>query len=347
MRRLTQLLAVVLPLTGCVAPDLYRRARPPEAKQITVLVPGYRGSFLYAGDEIRYLTAGQALTRGDQPLASCEGGPLPLTHGGPLTSYNVAGYRVDVYSPVMEWGERRLPGFTAFGYDWREDLFATAKKLCDFIGDRRANVIAHSMGGLVALLAEEQCGDRFDAVVFAAVPFGGAPGLLYDLFNGSRVRMNTTLLGAPVLWSFPSTWQLLPRADDFFVDRGGATKQIDLSAKQTWGKWPVPCPQRLDERLADRARIPLKLGAPRARALTVIGRGNPTCAAVRLTEAGELDPKPPTADGDGAVPLDRAQPPFASQKLYTRHSHAEVLNDPFVLEAIGRFLEARPRAVSP
>lgn len=342
MRRLTPLVVLPWLLAGCIAPDLYRHARAPEARRISVLVPGYRGSFLYAGDEIRYLTVGQALTKGDQALGSCEAGPAPLTHGGPLTAYNIAGYKVDVYSPVIEWGQAHLPGFTAFGYDWREDLFATAKKLCDFIGDRRANVIAHSMGGLIALLAEEQCGDRFDAVVFAAVPFGGAPGLLYDLFTGSRVRVNTALLSAPAMWSFPSPWQMLPRSDDFFVNGTGGKKPVDLSARETWQKWPLPCAQRLEERLADRARMPEKLAAPRARTMTVIGRGNPTCGAVRLTDSGELDPHPPNADGDGAVPLDRGQPPFPSQKVFTEFGHAAVLNDPFVLEAIGRFLKARP-----
>ena len=340
MRRTLSIIAVAAVLAGCTGPDRYRNKRAPDAERITVLVPGFRGTFLYDGDETAYLTLGQALTAGNRSLGSCENGPAPLTFGGPLTWYSVMGYRVDVYRPVLDWGDATQPGFTAFGYDWREDLLVTAKKLCDFIGPRRANLIAHSMGGLIALLAEQQCGDHFDKVVFAAVPFGGAPGLLYDLFSGSKVRLNTALLNPPALWSFPSTWQMLPRHADFLVEQDGRPAVMELDSPLAWQGWTLPCPGFLEARLADRARLPKEWPVPRARVLTVIGKGSPTCSGVRVKKGGLDFTRPIDGDGDGAVPLARAQPPFPSPVVHTSFGHPAVLNDPAVLEAIGRFLAA-------
>jgi pimeloyl-ACP methyl ester carboxylesterase len=333
-------LALLLAFCGCIAPDVYRRAKPPDAERITVLIPGYRGSFLYEGDTIRYLTIPDALSKGKFALGSCHEGPTPLEPGGPLTAYDVLGiYKVNVYGGLMSWGRDALPGFTAFGYDWREDLFVTAQKLCAFIGDRRANLIAHSMGGLVALVAQQQCGDKFDKVVFAATPFGGAPGLFYDLFTGNHVRANTALMRADALWTFPSVWQMLPRTDDFFLGPDGRKVTLELDAPATWRPFPVPCGQRLLARLADRARMPERFEAPRFPTLTVIGRGKPTCSAVRLTgNSIDLRPPAPESDGDGAVPLERGKPPFVSQLVYTQLGHPQVLDDPQVREAIRAFL---------
>jgi pimeloyl-ACP methyl ester carboxylesterase len=329
-------------LSGCIAPDLYRRAHAPDAERITVLVPGYRGSFLYEGDKIRYLTIPDALSHGSYTLGSCEGGPAELTPGGPLTSYNVAGvYKVEVYGPAMEWGRATLPGFTAFGYDWREDLYATAEKLCAFIGDRKANVIGHSMGGLVALLAEQKCGAHIDKLVLAATPFQGAPGLFYDLFIGNQVRANVTLMRADTMWTFPSVWQMLPRTDDFFIGPNGEQRTLALNSPKTWKPFPVPCGQRLQARLADRTKMPKTFEAPHARTLAVVGHGRPTCSAVRLTPTGlDMRPPAPESDGDGAVPIARGMPTFQAPVVFTEFAHPAVLDDLAVREAIAKFLLA-------
>jgi hypothetical protein len=198
------------------------------------------------------------------------------------------------------------------------------------------------MGGLVVQLAEQQCGDHFDKVVFAATPFKGAPGLFYDLFTGNKVRANTALMNAPALWTFPAVWQMLPRTNDFFVDPQSQPTTLALEAAETWKGWPMPCPERLEERLADRARMPVEFPAPRARTMTVIGRGKKSCSAVRLNPATGIDfTEAKYSDGDGAVPLESARPPFESQLVFTGFGHAAVLDDPKVRSAIARFLKTR------
>src|SRR6185436_3451144 len=112
-----------------------------------------------------------------------------------------------------------------------------------FIGARHANVIAHSMGGLVTMLAVQKCPEKIQSVVFAGVPFRGAPGLFKDLFLGASTNLNTAILSPEALWTFPATWQLLPRTDDFFVDDAGKPMVLAISRPETWGRWQLPCPQ--------------------------------------------------------------------------------------------------------
>ncbi|MBL8955499.1 MAG: hypothetical protein JNK82_32290 [Myxococcaceae bacterium] len=333
--------------SACTATDQYRARRAPELERITVLVPGYRGSFLYAGEQRVYLSPGDAFTRGDVSLGTCEAGRLPLEAGGPMSKFTVAFYVMDVYDGFMAWGREALPGFTAFGYDWRQDLTQSARELCDFIGTRRAHVVAHSMGGLVTLLAAQQCGAQLDSITFAGVPFRGSPGAFDDLFVGTPTVRNTALLSAEALWTFSSTWQLLPRTDDFFVDDAGAPVTVPISDAATWSAWALPCPSRLHERLADRAKLPLTFDAPHGRAQAVIGRGRATVSAIR--RQGELFDfaAPLKADGDGTVLTSNATPPFPAEAVFTEVDHVALLNDPAVRQAIAAFIVSGETAAAP
>lgn len=325
---------------ACTATDQYRGRQAPDAPVITVLVPGYRGSFLYEGDGRRvYLEPGSAFRTGHESLGSCSGGMKPLEPGGPMTKFIIWPYAFDVYDGFMQWGKERLPGFTAFGYDWRADLGWNAGQLCEFIGEHHANVIAHSMGGLVTMLAVQKCPEKFQSVVFAGVPFNGAPGLFKDLFLGASTFKNTALLSPEALWTFPATWQLLPRTDDFFVDDQGRAVKVPISQPQTWAPWKLPCPQRLVERLSDRAAMPVEFGTVPRRALAVVGRGIPSTRALRV-HGGFFDfDRPERDDGDGSVLVTNATPAFPSEKVFTAAEHVHLLDDPAVRGAIEAFLK--------
>ena len=63
--------AVALLLLGvaCTATDQYRGRQAPDAPVITVLVPGYRGSFLYEDNgRLVYLEPGSAFRTGHESL---------------------------------------------------------------------------------------------------------------------------------------------------------------------------------------------------------------------------------------------------------------------------------------
>lgn len=333
--------AGLMMLCACTSADQYRARRAPEADPITVLVPGYRGSFLYDGERRVYLSPGDAFSRGDVSLGSCEGGRTKLEAGGPMSKFVIFPYVMDVYEGFMEFGRGALPGFTAFGYDWRQDVTESAKELCAFIGNRRANIVAHSMGGYVTLLAARECGAQLVSITFAGTPFRGSAGAFDDLFLGTPTVRNTALMSAQALWTFSSTWQLLPRSDDFFVDADGKQVTVPISDAATWSQWPLPCPALLEQRLADRAKLPVTFEAPGPPVLAVIGRGRPTLSAIRRRGAFFDFEAPTSADGDGTVLTSNAAPPFAAEPLYTDYDHVALLNDPAVRQAILEFIAVK------
>jgi hypothetical protein len=196
---------------------------------------------------------------------------------------------------------------------------------------------------MITLLAMQRCPQSFESVVFAGVPFIGGAGPFDDLFLGSKVARNKTLLAAEVLWSFPSIWQALPEEDDFFVDEKDQPVKLEVSDPATWKGWQLPCAKRLEDRLRDRKAISVarKEGLTwSGRAMAVIGRGRPTIAAVRVKSDGTFDfANPKMADGDGIVLATRAVPPMKSTWVLTETSHAALFNDPEVRKAVEAFFK--------
>lgn len=235
---------------------------PATGEEVTLLVPGYRGSFLVTeGPEPErvWLTVGQALSRGERTLAMPFPGQRPLpSHGalrpdGPLTELSAFFYSVDAYRGFMEFGREHLPGLVPFSYDWRRDVRESAGQLCARIeqlvaeggGRRRINIVAHSMGGLVTLHCllhgGAQAGERPWAgaahvrrVVILGTPFSGGPGLFDDLFLGTDTLRNRALLAPEALFTFPSVFQLLSTRGDFLVDAGGRPVGVDVFTPEAW-----------------------------------------------------------------------------------------------------------------
>ena len=61
---------------------------------------------------------------------------------------------------------------------------------------------------------------RCGVSVFAGTPFAGAVTIFQDLVRGDHAGRNRALLSADALFTFPSAWQLLPPASDFFAGAG-------------------------------------------------------------------------------------------------------------------------------
>ncbi|MDA2925599.1 hypothetical protein MYX65_13295, partial [Acidobacteria bacterium AH-259-L09] len=145
-------------------------------------------------------------------------------------------YTVDVYDSFIETLEDRFKGkaqIISFSYDWRRDNFKTVAKLDQLVdelinsGTRSISIIAHSLGGLITtyylrygmqepeIIAELPTktwngAQKIDRVVLAGVPFKGAMIRFQDTQWCTRFGLNRTLLTAPAISSFPSTYQLLP-----------------------------------------------------------------------------------------------------------------------------------------
>ncbi len=377
---------LTLGLTGCTASAPVLPSSPASQREVTLFVPGYKGSFLVDDQHHRaWLTPGAVLGRGEKSLALPFPGqaPLPvfgpLRPDGPLTRFTVFPFvREDIYLSWMEYARDRLPGFIPFSYDWRQDIRQSARELCQLI-DRLAaergatlqvNLVAHSMGGLVALSclrhgsgepgspAPDWSGAvHVRRVVFVGTPFAGTPGIFDDFFVGTETVRNRALMSPEAHFSFPASFQLLPFDPDFFVDASGQHVALDPYLPATWWTqgWGVfAAPERranvayraqLEQQLKARQALVAELTAPGVQppgleAMAVIGHGRPVTSAVRF-EAGHFDfDHSPTADGDGTVLATSALPPpwLKAERLDSTAEHTALMRDPAVTEAISRFL---------
>jgi pimeloyl-ACP methyl ester carboxylesterase len=386
LRRCFAWALVATALSGCSVARV--RLAPPTGEEVTLLVHGYRGSFLVTEGpepERAWFSPGDVLTRGERSLALPFPGQRPaqrfgpLVPDGPVTKLTLIPLvaSIDVYRSFLEFGRERLPGFAAFAYDWRRDIRESAGALCARIdqlvaeggGRRKVNLVAHSMGGLVALHCLLHGGAELGArpwagathvqrVVFVGTPFRGAAGIFDDLLEGTATGRNTALLRAEALFTFAAAFQLLPWRSDFFVDAGGAPAPLEAYAPERWWTqgWSVFAEPPLREDVAYREQLTRMLEARRALAealapreglppppfqtLAVVGTGRPTTRAFRLKDGAPDLEDEVTADGDGSVLATSAVPalPLPFERVDSAAGHVALMSDDAVLEAIARFL---------
>lgn len=120
---------------------------------------------------------------------------------------------------------RRHAKVYSWGYDWRLSLARSSRKLTAFLEElyeastdastgakRGAKVVAHSMGGLVALHALATCKNPriFEGLVFASTPFRGTPNILGPFRFGDAALFNDTICSPRATFSFRSSFYLLP-----------------------------------------------------------------------------------------------------------------------------------------
>jgi pimeloyl-ACP methyl ester carboxylesterase len=340
-------LLVAVSLIACSVakvPDL------PEASgdRATILVPGYKGSFLAdeSGQRI-WITPQTALSAGETTLALPFPGERAASHAagplhpdGPITKLTIAGIGETVYLPFLQYASRDLQGVTPFSYDWREDVRESAKKLCaaiEALPVKHVDIVAHSMGGLVTLHCLALGAPKVRRVVFAGVPFGGAPAVFKDLSRGDSVGRNKALLSAEALFTFASAWQLAP------VDAG-------LNKPEPWlaGLGPFadeklrsdPSYQAQLQRQLERQREhwrALQTFSPGVRALVILGMGRKTVSGVTM-QAGAPDfDHPPQADGDGLVTVESGRPKFKHEEVVIGAAHGRLLDDEAAESAMTRF----------
>ncbi len=319
----------------------------PSGGLATVMVPGYKGSFLVDehGDRA-WLNPEAVLSSGDKSLALPFPGERPqnafgpLHPDGPLTKLGVFFVKRDVYLGFLEFAQRELPGPVAFSYDWRKDIRESARELCETIRRlpvERVDLVAHSLGGLVVMHCLRSGAPKVRRVVFAGTPFEGGAEILKDFVAGAKTGRNTALLSKEATFSFPAAFQLLPPAGDF-------------TAAERWlsGGWGVFADPLIRADAAYRVQLERMLALHRESwnaltgfrgtpdALAIVGTGRPT---VSLVHPADLD-HPERQDGDGSVLVTSATLKGA-QVFSTRAEHTELLLDGAVQRAIVKFLGAR------
>ncbi len=255
-------------------PDLIRASRDNPDLAPTVVVPGILGSELIdRGGSKLWLNVGNVL--GHHALGLPKRLPIAtlrdeLRPGGLLGVDTVLprlfGFTeyADLLDLLEEGGfvrDERPSGavYHVFTYDWRLDLVATARALDDYLAeladargdpDTRFNLVAHSMGGLVARYylrygtaapgtpVTWAGARRINQVVQVTTPNGGGIGALDAILNGNRVGFSTTTMAASVISAMPSIYQLLPpREFPALLDHRSAPLEADLHAIETWERF--------------------------------------------------------------------------------------------------------------
>ncbi|UZJ53016.1 hypothetical protein CBS101457_002336 [Exobasidium rhododendri] len=159
-----------------------------------------------------------------------------------------------------------------WGYDWRLSLSRSSTRLETYLYDlwlhsaekeqdrRGAKVIAHSMGGLVALhaLSRTTQPEIFESIIFASTPFLGTANILGPFRIGDAALFNDEICSPRATFSFRSSFYLLPTDADLeddavtntrggrcFEEEDGTPHDLDFLDAETWNDLGFsPCVQR-------------------------------------------------------------------------------------------------------
>ena len=208
----------------------------------------------------------------DRVVINFFGYPLELsTYADILGALGVGGFRDQDLgrAKVIDYGNHHFTCFQ-FDYDWRRDIVESAKALDQFIKERRQyvqkeiekrfgiknhdvkfDIVAHSMGGLVAryylrygaadlpidgsLPKLTWAGSRYvDHLVMIGTPNAGSIDSLISLVNGFRPAFMLSHYKSAVLGTMPSVYQILPRSRHNHLLDGKGRPVPDILDPRLW-----------------------------------------------------------------------------------------------------------------
>jgi pimeloyl-ACP methyl ester carboxylesterase len=156
-----------------------------------------------------------------------------------------------ILNTLEDFGFKNDKNLFIFPYDWRKSNFETATILSEFINSKKAlrgkrfNILAHSMGGLIALIYAHKFNDdgRLNRVITLGTPYFGSlealRTLLYEKFKFravsgiDRYRVNRIIL------SFPSLYELLPnyKCCEILDSSKQVQETVDILDISSWEKF--------------------------------------------------------------------------------------------------------------
>jgi len=339
-----------------------RAQTPANPERPLVFVPGLMGSKLCRtgpdGEKTVIWGTADALGNFADLEAAVGDGVFACGLIGEVTFLGV--FTQTVYGPFMarleEAGYREGETLFVFDYDWRQSVFVNVDRLAGFIAknlpdDQAFDIVAHSMGGLLArAYALEQDAAPIARFVTAGAPWRGSVRVFELLREGWG--LGNLLLGGVesfrrTAMSFPSTFELLPDYDGCCASEasGGG---FDATSAAGWDAlhWSGIEGERLPDfravtarqaQLRDIAATPLRPGTEEA---LVIGIDQRTAEHYALeTGEGEARLNVVTSwEGDGTVMRDSAMLPERAVYSTSFARHDAILNDEavqdFVLAAL-------------
>lgn len=269
----------------------------------------------------------------------------------------------DVYESWLDEAAKFGRPFYTFAYDWRRENGESAAAFQQFLQDIKERhgqapaVVAHSMGGLITLVNLLEHPELFHSVVFAGVPFGGGVAFMPDLHAGRADGLSSSILGPRVMETFPSVFTFFPlEGAGRLIHADGSSIAVDFYELESWCRLRLgPCfngqlthdergfyAEILKRAKAFRQRLLAPASGLLPPVLVVASKKHPTIDQAMQdgpkSETGWDFKTPPMQPGDGRVAFALAMPPpsVAFDVLETDESHASLLRDPKVVDAIKR-----------
>jgi pimeloyl-ACP methyl ester carboxylesterase len=215
-------------------------------------------------------------------------------------------------------------------FDWRRDVDQLGRSFARLIersGERKALVVGHSMGGLVARAALAYDKRRIARLIQLGAPNDGSFAPLQALRAvyptvrkiAALDRMHTAeQLARTVYHTLPGIYQLLP--SDLFDPRSWPTDELS------------PDPKLLARARRVRARLP----EANDRCRVIVGVGQETIVSAVLQGSGfQYEYR---AGGDGTVPLSRAKWNDAAT-WFVNENHGALTKNDHVLAAVADLLK--------
>lgn len=222
-------------------------------------------------------------------------------------------------------------------FDWRLSIADLGKELAARLQKEggEVNLVAHSMGGLVARAAIAKGGPCRRLIMLGTPNYGSfAPvqafratyPVVLKVAELDRVHDAKQLAG-DVFATFPGLTQMLPSPERF--------SKVDLYDLAMWPPGP-PSDARLRPRkeiLAKVKEVQKGLAAADDRFFLIAGVNQETVVGLRRKDDGQFDYELSRA-GDGTVPLEFAQLPGTRKTYYIEESHGSLPNNKRVAKAV-------------
>ena len=276
--------------------------------------------------------------------------------------------RQDIHASFLDWAETSVRAFHPFGYDWRRDNLETVDTFVTFLnrvsqqhGGAQVQVVAYSMGGLIAFVALNRRPDLFQSALFVGVPFGHGIGFLEDMHAGTATGLNKRILSPQVLFTFASPYSLFPgnESESGLMEQNGEGLPHDWYSPDDWERHKLGIFASLEPaQVTDEERAHLRSSLSRAREFrsllvsrkersfqyppiaVLASDTHPTLSMVvrdgpRAVRGWDFQTAPQEA-GDGRVLFSNAMPPEGVP--YTVHrtlrEHGALLKDIFLVSEV-------------
>ncbi len=218
-------------------PWLGKETSPPPGRNPVIIIPGIMGTELFQDGELVWPNLAKMLSPTDEfmdvLMLNDSGISLNQIDVGdiirnPLGLYN---YSQSLIDTLIDSGYQAGVDLFVFPYDWRLDINNVAQALNTFIetgigSDKKLDIIAHSMGGLIAKEYILNFGkDRLNKVIFVGTPHLGAPrATTIPIFGEQLVALLVNFAEIrKISRNMPSIYELLPN-QDYFINFGGYLK---------------------------------------------------------------------------------------------------------------------------